>query len=49
LGAAYTTRGKFILHIKTQQKTPINLTVVDIDALLTIAEKQQWPVINQCN
>jgi hypothetical protein len=47
LGAAYTTRGKYILHIKTQKKTPINLTIVDYKALLNIGETNKWPIVNQ--
>lgn len=46
LGAAYTTRGRYILHIKTQKKTPINLTVVNIDSLINISAQNHWPVID---
>lgn len=49
LGAAFTTRGRYILHINTQKKTPINLTVLDIDALLNIAQEQKWPIENNVN
>jgi hypothetical protein len=46
LGTAFTTRGRHILHIKTQKKTPINLTVVNIDSLINISTQNQWPVID---
>ncbi|MEY4464877.1 MAG: hypothetical protein RLZZ465_507, partial [Bacteroidota bacterium] len=46
LGAAYTTRGRYILHIKTQKKTPINLTVVDRESLIKISAQNHWPVID---
>jgi hypothetical protein len=47
LGAAYTTRGKHILHIKMRKGKSINLTIVDYNALLKFAENNQWPIVNQ--
>lgn len=47
LGAAYTTRGKHILHIKMRKGKPINLTIVDYKALLKFAESNQWPIVNR--
>jgi hypothetical protein len=47
LGAAYTTRGRYILHIKTQKKTPINLTVVDRESLIKISTQNQWPITDK--
>ncbi len=47
LGAAYTTRGKHILHIKMRKGKPINLTIVDYTALLKFAESNQWPIVNR--
>ena len=47
LGAAYTTRGKHILHIKMRKGKPINLTIVDYKTLLEFAESNQWPIVNR--
>jgi hypothetical protein len=47
LGAAYTTRGKHILHIKMRKGKAINLTIVDYKALLKFAESNQWPIVNR--
>lgn len=47
LGTAYTTRGKYILHIKMRQGKPINVTIVDYHTLLNIGESNQWPIVNR--
>ena len=44
LGAAYTTRGRHILHIKKTEGKPINLTIISPATLIEIASKQNWPV-----
>ena len=47
LGTAYTTRGKYILHIKMRQGKPINVTIVDYNTLLNIGESNKWPIVNR--
>ena len=47
LGTAYTTRGKYILHIKMRKGKPINVTILDYHTLLNIGESNQWPIVNR--
>ena len=47
LGTAYTTRGKYILHIKMRQGKPINVTIVDYHTLLNTGESNKWPIVNR--
>ena len=47
LGTAYTTRGRYILHIETTQGKPINLTILNPESLMKISTQNQWPIVNQ--
>jgi hypothetical protein len=47
LGTAYTTRGRYILHIVQKTGKPINLTILNPESLMKISTQNQWPVNNQ--
>jgi hypothetical protein len=44
LGTAYTTRGRYILHIVQKTGKPINLTIVHPENFIAANLQQQWPV-----
>lgn len=44
LGTAYTTRGRYILHIKQKTGKSINLTIAQPTKFIAAATQQQWPV-----
>jgi hypothetical protein len=44
LGTAYTTRGRYILHIKHKTGKSINLTIAQPKNFIAAATQQQWPV-----
>jgi hypothetical protein len=44
LGTAYTTRGRYILHIKRHSGKPINLTIAKPENFIAAVTKQKWPV-----
>lgn len=44
LGTAYTTGGKYILHIETTQGKPINLTIAQPADFIKAIAQQNWPV-----
>jgi hypothetical protein len=44
LGAAYTTRGRYILHIVQKTGKPINLTIAQPEKFIAATSQQQWPV-----
>jgi hypothetical protein len=47
LGTAYTTRGRYILHIAQKTGKPINLTILNPESLMKISTQNQWPIVNQ--
>lgn len=44
LGTAYTTRGRYILHIKQKTGKSINLTIAQPMNFIAAVTQQQWPV-----
>ena len=44
LGAAYTTRGRYILHIVQKKGKPINLTIAQPEKFIAATSQQLWPV-----
>ena len=44
LGAAYTTRGRYILHIVQKTGKPINLTIAQPEKFIAATSQQLWPV-----
>ncbi len=44
LGTAYTTRGKYILHIKMHSGKPINLTIAQPEYFIATVAQQNWPI-----
>ena len=44
LGTAYTTRGKYILHIVQKTGKPVNLTIAQPEKFIATTLQQQWPV-----
>jgi hypothetical protein len=44
LGAAYTTRGRYILHILQKKGKPINLTIAQPEKFIAATSQQLWPV-----
>jgi hypothetical protein len=44
LGTAYTTRGRYILHIVQKTGKPINLTIAHPQNFIAANLQQQWPV-----
>jgi hypothetical protein len=44
LGTAYTTRGRYILHIKMHSGKPINLTIAQPEDFIAAVTKQNWPI-----
>jgi hypothetical protein len=47
LGTAYTTRGRYILHIAQKTGKPINLTILNPESLMKISTQNQWPIVDQ--
>jgi hypothetical protein len=47
LGTAYTTRGRYILHIVQNTGKPINLTILNPESLMKISTQNQWPIVDQ--
>ena len=44
LGTAYTTRGRYILHIVQKKGKPINLTIAQPEKFIAATSQQLWPV-----
>jgi hypothetical protein len=44
LGAAYTTRGRYILHIVQKTGKPINLTIAQPEKFIAATSQQLWPL-----
>ena len=44
LGAAYTTRGRYILHIVQKKGKPINLTIAQPEKFIAATSQQLWPI-----
>ncbi|MCX6176535.1 MAG: hypothetical protein NTZ00_04085 [Bacteroidetes bacterium] len=44
LGTAYTTRGRYILHIKLHSGIPINLTIAQPEYFIATVAQQNWPI-----
>ncbi len=44
LGTAYTTRGRFILHIEKTEGQPINITIAAPADFIKAIAQQKWPV-----
>jgi hypothetical protein len=44
LGTAYTTRGKYILHVKLKNSKSVNFTIANPERFSTIAQEQKWKI-----
>ena len=44
LGAAYTTKGHYILHIEKTEGQAINLTIAQPEEFINAIAQQSWPV-----
>jgi hypothetical protein len=44
LGTAYTTRGRYILHIEKTEGQAINLTIAQPEEFIKAIAQQSWPV-----
>jgi len=44
LGTAYTTRGRYILHIAQKTGKPINLTIAAPTDFVKAIAQQNWPI-----